>query len=410
MVKVGIIANPISARDIRRVISHAGNLPINDRANIVLRMMTGLAASGVGEVVAMPENGGIRFHLERSIGRETRLGHMNLPHLRYLDMPVTATPEDSARAARMMAAEGVTAIVVLGGDGTNRVVVGACGGVPVAGVSTGTNNAFPELREPTITGLAVGLAATGQVPGNVACHPNKWLEVRLNDRREIALVDVAVVEDRFVGARAIWKTTGFRDLFVTFGLPQAIGMSSIAGLLDPVDRSAPEGRHIRLSPDAPRQLLAPIAPGLIDRLGGQDLTGGNFIAGTGTIEQLAEYIGVEPAALSATVEQYNKVCAEGYDSDFAKDPHFLNAVAKAPFYAHVTTPSLGFALVTTGGFVTTNDQQVLNEDYQPIEGLYASGNTCGMRFGPEYITPIPGVSIGMCLTLGRELGKYLAAK
>ena len=75
-----------------------------------------------------------------------------------------------------------------------------------------------------------------------------------------------------------------------------------------------------------------------------------------TIEQLAEYIGVEPAALTATVEQYNKVCAEGYDSDFAKDPRFLNAVAKAPFYAHVTTPSLGFALVTTGGFVTTNAQ------------------------------------------------------
>lgn len=60
-----------------------------------------------------------------------------------------------------------------------------------------------------------------------------------------------------------------------------------------------------------------------------------------TIEQLAEYIGVEPAALTATVEQYNKVCAEGYDSDFAKDPRFLNAVAKAPFYAHVTTPQPG---------------------------------------------------------------------
>lgn len=28
MVKVGIIANPISARDIRRVISHAGNLAL----------------------------------------------------------------------------------------------------------------------------------------------------------------------------------------------------------------------------------------------------------------------------------------------------------------------------------------------------------------------------------------------
>lgn len=152
-------------------------------------------------------------------------------------------------------------------DGTNRVVVGACGKVPVAGVSTGTNNAFPELREPTITGLAVGLATTGQVPPDVALCPNKWLEVTLNDRREIALVDVAVVEDRFVGARAIWKAAGFRDLFVTFGLPQAIGMSAIAGLCDPVDRVTPEGRHVRLSPDAPRRLLAPIAPGLIDRVG-----------------------------------------------------------------------------------------------------------------------------------------------
>ncbi len=267
MVKVGIIANPISARDIRRVISHASNLPINDRANIVLRMMAGLAATGVEEVVVMPEKGGIRFHLERSIERARRRGHLDFPRMRYLDMPVTATPADSARAARMMADEGVAAIVVLGGDGTNRVVVGACGSVPVAGVSTGTNNAFPELREPTITGLAVGLAATGQAPEAEALRANKWLEVTLNGRREIALVDVAVVEDRFVGARAIWKAAGFRDLFVTFGLPQAIGMSSIAGLCDPVDRATPEGRHVRLSPDAPRRLLAPIAPGLVDSVG-----------------------------------------------------------------------------------------------------------------------------------------------
>ena len=105
------------------------------------------------------------------------------------------------------------------------------------------------------------------MPASRAIRENKWLEVTLNDRREIALVDVAVVEDRFVGARAIWKTTGFRDIFVTFGLPQAIGMSAIAGLCDPVDRDTPEGRHIRLCPKAKRQLLAPIAPGLIDRVG-----------------------------------------------------------------------------------------------------------------------------------------------
>ena len=38
----------------------------------------------------------------------------------------------------------VAAIIVLGGDGTHRVVVSECGSVPIAGVSTGTNNAFPD--------------------------------------------------------------------------------------------------------------------------------------------------------------------------------------------------------------------------------------------------------------------------
>ena len=109
------------------------------------------------------------------------------------------------------------------------------------------------------------------------------------------------------------------------------------------------------------------------------------------------------------MEQYNKVCAEGYDSDFAKDPHFLNAVAKAPFYAHVTNPSLGFALVTTGGFVTTNDQQVLNEDYQPIEGLYVCGSAAGEFFGAgDYPTYVPGIGHGRCVTFGRIAGKNAA--
>lgn len=127
-----------------------------------------------------------------------------------------------------------------------------------------------------------------------------------------------------------------------------------------------------------------------------------------TVEQLAAYIGVDPSTFAATVERYNALCETGVDIDFAKDPRFMNPVKEGPFYAHVTAPSLGFALVTTGAFVTTNDQQVLDENYEPIPGLYASGNTCGMRFGPAYITPIPGVSIGMALTLGRELGMHLA--
>lgn len=269
MPTVGIIANPVSARDIRRIISHAGNLPINDRANIVLRMLTGLAATGVKDVLIMPENGGIRTQLMRTIGRETRLGTHRFPNVTYLDMSVTGTAGDSAEAARQMNERGVGAIVVLGGDGTNRVVVSCCGGTPVAGVSTGTNNAFPALGEPTITGLAVGLAVSGEIPCDLAFALNKQLEVRVNDRREIALVDATVVAERYVGARAIWKTESFRDLFTTFGQPDGIGMSSLVGLLDPLDRATPEGRRIRLLPleRATVRVAAAIAPGLIEEIG-----------------------------------------------------------------------------------------------------------------------------------------------
>ena len=58
--RVGLVANPFSARDIRRVIANAASLQITDRANIVLRVLACLGACGVSEVLAMPERGGIR--------------------------------------------------------------------------------------------------------------------------------------------------------------------------------------------------------------------------------------------------------------------------------------------------------------------------------------------------------------
>ncbi|HEV3043689.1 MAG TPA: NAD(+)/NADH kinase [Roseiarcus sp.] len=266
---VGIIANPVSARDIRRVISHAGSLQITDRANIALRILTGLAAAGVTDVVMMPENAGIRGHLTRAMTRAANAGEARFPALRFLDMPIAGDAGDSARAARLMRQVGAAAIVVLGGDGTHRIVVSECGDVPIAGVSSGTNNAFPETREPTVTGLAVGLAVTGAAPAAIAFIDNKRLDVAINGRREIALVDVAIVKERFVGTRAIWKADGFRELFVTFGEPSGIGMSSIVGLVAPVRRDEPFGRRVLLAPpgDAPFTLQAPIAPGLIEAVG-----------------------------------------------------------------------------------------------------------------------------------------------
>jgi predicted polyphosphate/ATP-dependent NAD kinase len=266
---VGIIANPVSARDIRRVIANATALQITDRANIVLRVLSCLNSCGTGKVYMMPENGGIRHHVRRGIERAENQGQKSFPKVEYLDYKISSTVEDTVRAARKMRELGVAAIVVLGGDGTHRAVVSACGDIPVAGISTGTNNAFPEHREPTITGLAVGLAVSGRVPARTAFLPNKKLVVRIDDHEEIALVDVAVVTERYVGARALWRTETFRELFVTFADPEVIGMSAIAGLLKPVSRRERHGLHVLIGTDgeAKIHLDTPIAPGYMRPIG-----------------------------------------------------------------------------------------------------------------------------------------------
>ncbi len=266
---VGIIANPVSARDIRRVIANASSLQITDRANIVLRVLASLKACGIEQVLMMPEKGGIRGHVERTLMRSATMDPGHFPRLAYVEMPLRGTVEDTHVASAAMVKAGVAAIIVLGGDGTHRAVVAHCGTVPIAGISTGTNNAFPEHREPTITGLAVGLAATQQVPKSVALFANKRIDVTIRaddepEQRDIALVDAAIVTERYVGARALWRIETFRELYVTFADPEVIGMSAIAGLLEPVSRTEPGGLMVELTPiaGAPHVLRAPIAPGM----------------------------------------------------------------------------------------------------------------------------------------------------
>jgi predicted polyphosphate/ATP-dependent NAD kinase len=266
---VGIIANPVSARDIRRIVAHAGNMQITERANIVLRLLAGLGAIGIRRVLMMPEKAGIRQHVMRGLQRSLNLGEGRFPDIEYLDMIVSSSSQDSINAASQMREAGVSAIIVLGGDGTHRAVVSACGDVPIAGVSTGTNNAFPKFKEPTTVGMAVGLAITEAGLSDVAFQDNKILEVDVSGHKEIALVDVAIVAEGYIGARALWRSENFKELYVTFAETEVIGMSVVAGLLDPVSRDKPEGRCVVFdNSDNPNYLLqAPIAPGVIEEIG-----------------------------------------------------------------------------------------------------------------------------------------------
>lgn len=268
---IGIIANPVSARDIRRVVANAGNLQIAERVNIVLRILTTVASLSVPRVLMMPDKSGIRALLLRHLQRERNLHHV-YPEVEFLDINTTSTVEDTFVAARMMRAAGVSAIVVLGGDGTHRAVVRECGNVPITGLSTGTNNAFPEMRESTITAMAVALYATGRLTAEHALVPNKVIEVSINEgqRHDIALVDAVVSTHRYIGARALWKTESLSAIYLTFADPEVIGLSAIGGLLHPVGRREAGGLAIQLSDEPTHRRLTlrvPIAPGMVRDVG-----------------------------------------------------------------------------------------------------------------------------------------------
>jgi predicted polyphosphate/ATP-dependent NAD kinase len=271
---IGIVANPVSARDIRRIVANAGNLQITDRVNIVLRVLSSASACGVQRALVMPDRGGIRALLERHLRRAGEWTGA-CPHIEFLDMEPMSTVDDTFRATSLLVHAGVAAIVVLGGDGTHRAVVRALADagsrIPIAGLSTGTNNAFPEMREPTITGMAVGLYASGRLAADQALSPNKLVEVLISDaakgdRRDVAIVDAVVTHDRSIGARALWKTHSLDAAYLAFADPQSIGLSAIGGLLEPVGRRERGGLAVQLAHEGqtPQVMLeAPIAPGMV---------------------------------------------------------------------------------------------------------------------------------------------------
>jgi predicted polyphosphate/ATP-dependent NAD kinase len=194
------------------------------------------------------------------------------PEVEFLDgQPIRQSAQDTVDAVRRMVIAGARVIVCLGGDGTARVAASAAGDVPMLALSTGTNNVFPAVREATIAGLAAGLVAVGAVPADSVASRAKLLEVRAGDRAETALVDVAVSTERHVGARAVWDPATVTQLFCAFAEPDAIGLSSVLGQLSPVTRRDPHGVTARLSPAAARQVLAPIAPGLVVPVGVGDI-------------------------------------------------------------------------------------------------------------------------------------------
>lgn len=256
MKPVGIIANPASGKDIRRLVAYGSVSDNQEKVNIVRRLLLGLDGVGVKEAVFMPDYFGIGQRA--ADGLKISLG------VSILEMAVEASQEDSTRAAALMQEMGVGCIAVLGGDGTTRVVAKGCGEIPILPISTGTNNVFPYMIEGTVAGIAAGLVAGGFVDPAKVMKRTPRLEVFKNgELTDLALVDVAVYDDLFAGSRAIWDVSRVREIFLSRAQAGCIGLSSIGACLDGHPSG---GLHLQLGPGE-RSVSAPIAPGLIRRVG-----------------------------------------------------------------------------------------------------------------------------------------------
>lgn len=125
-----------------------------------------------------------------------------------------------------------------------------------------------------------------------------------------------------------------------------------------------------------------------------------------TLEELAEKMGVDKDSLIATIDEYNTYCDEGEDLQYGKDPSYLNEIRTGPFYGFRIVSN---ALNTMGGIRVNTNCEVLNEQFEPIKGLYAAGMELSGFSGETYGLVLPGSTQSICVTTGRVSGSNSVA-
>ena len=103
-----------------------------------------------------------------------------------------------------------------------------------------------------------------------------------------------------------------------------------------------------------------------------------------TLEDLYKQLGMDEAAVEralASTARYNELCAKGVDDDFGKQQKDLRPIVKGPFYGIAIGEWL---LATINGVRVNTNLQAINEEHEPIEGLYMCGNDVGGFFNNSY--------------------------
>ena len=157
----------MSGRDVRRLAGRASTMTHEAKRDIVARIATGADAAGVTDIFVTREPFRIASAALEQIPLKARV--------HVIEHELTNSARDSELSLAAYLEAGARSFVSLGGDGTNRALVrtlherrkaatstkrkAELDEVVLVPLSTGTNNVYPLLAEPTIAGMVAGLYA-----------------------------------------------------------------------------------------------------------------------------------------------------------------------------------------------------------------------------------------------------------
>ena len=114
---IGIIPNPMSGRDIRRIISQASVFSNTEKASMVLRILRTVGTLGVERVLLSTDTFGIAALVQREIKRMSgarSTTHIRWPKVEFLTLErPTGTAADTTAYAETMAGQCSAAVVLL---------------------------------------------------------------------------------------------------------------------------------------------------------------------------------------------------------------------------------------------------------------------------------------------------------
>ena len=123
-----------------------------------------------------------------------------------------------------------------------------------------------------------------------------------------------------------------------------------------------------------------------------------------SIAELAGIVGMDPAVLQATVDDYNAGVEAGTD-EFGRSGDYLKTkIGEGPYYLVEQKPRYA---TTMGGLVVNTSLQVQNVDGETIDGLYAAGEVVGGVMGSNSPS---GANNGWALTSGKLAAESIAAQ